>query len=274
MANSLTSSSYFLSPLVAATVAIALIVLVLQGARRDKSRQTFLLVLISLELWALFTFGMRSSSSLETALVWNRLLAVGLLGLFVTYFHFCHLYVGSSSRLPIYLLYGSAAPAAALVLFTDLAVKGMARADYGYAPEMGPAGLVIFGAVHVLMVTNLVRLLRARRRFAGEDKRRRYLVLAVTGLLPLLGSVADGFTDLPPVAIWTNLAFCTVCTVAILRYRLFDFRVLARRGLINLLVSIFVQKGTNHFRFIVCLQVVIGFELRFQIILLDKISVH
>jgi signal transduction histidine kinase/CheY-like chemotaxis protein len=240
MSGPAASAIYFLSPLVAATLTLVLAGLVVQAGIAEHNRRVFLLVLISLAAWALFTFGMRTSRTLQAAWTWNRLVAVGLLSLFVTYFHFCHLYMGSSRRWPIVVLYLFAVPAAVVVLLTRLAVRGMTRAGYGYAPEVGLAGTIIFGAVYVLMGINLVRLLRARRRFAASDKRNRFLVLAVAGLLPLFGMLADGFTDLPPVGIWTHLGFCTICTFAILRYRLFDLRVVARKGLTHLLVGTLV----------------------------------
>ena len=231
------SASYLLSPLVAATLTVVLAGLVVQAGLREHNRRVFLLVLLSLVLWALFTFAMRNSRTVEAALLWERWLAVCMLALFVTYFHFCHVYVDGRRRWPIALLYILAAPAAAIVLFTNLAVEGMSRTQHGWFPKVGPTGTIIFGAVYVLMVVNVIRLLRARRRFAAADRRKRFLTLAVAGLLPLFGMLADGFTELPPVGIWTHLAFCTVCTFAILRYRLFDLRVAARKGLINLLVG-------------------------------------
>jgi signal transduction histidine kinase/ActR/RegA family two-component response regulator len=95
----------------------------------------------------------------------------------------------------------------------------------------------MFGAMQLLMVANLIRLFNARRRQTSAEKRRIFLLLAITEVLPIIGSLLDGFTNLPPVAIWANLAFCTVCTIAILRFRLFDLKVVARRGLIHFLVS-------------------------------------
>ncbi len=230
-------TGYILSPLIAATMAVILIILVLQAGLRDRPRRLFLLVLSSLALWAAFTFGMRSSRSLEAAVVWDRIVSAWLICLFVTFYHFCHVYTGHGTRWPVRLLYSLAVPSTAVVLFTGLAVAGMRRAGYGYDPVVGPGGFVIFGAVYLLIVLNTIVLVRAWMQEPSEDRRKRYLWLAAAGLLPLLGIVADGFTDLPPVLIWANLAFATVCTFAILRYRLIDLRVVARRGLVRVLVS-------------------------------------
>ena len=66
------NASYFLSPLVAATLTVVLAGLVVQAGLREHNRRVFLLVLLSLVSWALFTFGMRNSPTLEAALLWER----------------------------------------------------------------------------------------------------------------------------------------------------------------------------------------------------------
>lgn len=236
----MTNAGFILSPLIAAAMTFILIILVFPAVYRDRSRRVFLLVLFSLELWAVFTFAMRSSRTIAAALIWDRLIAVCVLGLFATFFHFCHLYMGRKSRWPMYILYSVTAVAAAIGLFTDLVIKGVRRLEFGFAPEVGPAAYIMFGAMQVLIIANMVRLLRARRREVSIIVRRRYLSLAIAALLPFLGIVADGFTNLPPLGIWTNLAFCTVCSFVILRYRLFDIRAFARKGLVRLLVGMLI----------------------------------
>jgi len=233
----MTNPGYALAPLIAATATIILIALVVQAGYRDRNSRIFLLVLACLGMWAIFTFAMRSSPTTEAALIWDRLISVCVVGLFAAFFHFCHLYIGRRSRWPVYLLYAGFAFVFGTIIFTDLGVKAMTRAGFGFAPVLGRMAIPVFGAIQLLIIANFVRLLLARRTEPSVDRRRRYLLLAVAGLLPIVGTVADGFTDLPPVGIWTNLGFCTVCSVAILRYRLFDLPVLARRGIVRLLVS-------------------------------------
>jgi signal transduction histidine kinase/CheY-like chemotaxis protein len=231
---------YAVSPLIAASLAIVLIALVLQGGIRDRTRQVFLVILASLGLWSLFTLLMRFSPTVQLALVCNRIVAVCVLTQLVAFFHFCHLYIGGRTRWPIVVLYGFLGVSAIVMLFTDLATETVVPARYGYAPRVGPAAFPLFAVAYLLAVATVVRLLVARGRAVSGDLRRRYLLLALGGILPILGAGADGFTDLPPVAIWTNAVFCTVCTVAMLRYRLLDLPVLARRGLIRVLVSTLV----------------------------------
>jgi signal transduction histidine kinase/ActR/RegA family two-component response regulator len=228
---------YVVSPIIAVGVTVVLIVLLIQAGFSDRSRRLFLLVLISLELWSVFTLVMRSTRVPETAIIWDRALSAAILGLFVTFFHFCHAYMGYKSRWPVVLVYALFVPASAIILFTNLAIERIRVSWFGYAPVVGSTGIALFAAMQLLISINLVRLFIAWRKEPSIEKRKRYLALGVAGLLPILGGAFDGFTDLPPMAIWTNLAFCTVCTVAILHFRLFDLRVFARKRLIHFLVS-------------------------------------
>ena len=233
----MSNAGFVLSPLIAAAMTCILFILVFPAVYRDRSRSVFLLVLFSLELWALFTFAMRFSRSIDAVLIWDRLISACVISLYATFFHFCHLYLGRKSRWPIYILYAGTVAVVAIELFTDLVIKSVTRLDVGYAPQVGPAAYVMFAPMQVLIIGNMIRLLHGRRREVSIFVRRRLLALALAGLLPFFGAVADGFTDLPPMGMWANLAFCTICSVVILRYRLFDIRALARTGLVRLLIG-------------------------------------
>ena len=108
----MTNAGFVLSPLIAAAMTLILIILVFPAVYRDRSRRVFLLVLFSLELWAVFTFAMRFSRTTTAALIWDRLITICVLGLFATFFHFCHLYMGRKSRWPMYILYAGMAAGA------------------------------------------------------------------------------------------------------------------------------------------------------------------
>ncbi|MCX7040895.1 MAG: hypothetical protein NT005_17395, partial [Spirochaetes bacterium] len=114
----MTNAGFVLSPLIAAAMTLMLIILVFPAVYRDRSRRVFLLVLFSLELWAVFTFAMRFSRTIAAALIWDRLITVCVLGLFATFFHFCHLYIGRKSRWLVSILYAGTAAMAGIGLFT------------------------------------------------------------------------------------------------------------------------------------------------------------
>jgi hypothetical protein len=189
----MSNPGFVLSPLIAAGMALVLMILVFPAIYRDRSRRIFLFVLLSLQLWAVTTFLLRSSRTLQAALIYDRLMTVFLLSLFATFLHFCHLYTGRRSRWPIYLLYAGFAAAAGTGLLTDLVIRDVRRLGDGYAPQVGPLSYVFFGIMQLLLVANMIRMLRAARREISTFHRKRYLLLGLVVVLPLAGSAADGF---------------------------------------------------------------------------------
>ncbi len=231
---------YLLGPPVCASAALVLLVLALHAGRRDRSRSVFLLLLITLELWLVCTFLMRISPDVEAALFWDRLVGVWIVALFVTYFHFCYVCTGGSRRWPVAAAYVFLAAASTIVLPTSGAIERMTAAPYGYAPLAGPLAVPLFAASLAVVGAGIFVALRAYRRATEGEARNRFLYLGVAGFLPLAGAGLDAFSDLPPVAIWTNLAFSAVCMVAVLKYRLLHIRIVARAGVIRLIVSTLV----------------------------------
>ena len=112
--------------------------------------------------------------------------------------------------------------------------------NYGYAPVAGPVflplslvGFIIVGAA----AYNLVKRYRASR---SHEERNRLLYLLLAMLFPMSGGLLDSFTNLPPVGIWTNLTFCIICSVAILKYHLLDIRIVVRKSLVYILISVVI----------------------------------
>ncbi len=231
---------YLLGPVVVASAALVLIVLALHAGRRDRSRGVFLILLLTLELWLVCTFFMRFSPDTGTAALWDRAVSFWIFSAFITYFHFCYVYIAGSRRWPVVAAYAFLAVGAAAILPTNLVITRMVVAPYGYAPVVSPVGIPLFLGSWVLVGAGIVLALRAYRRSAGGEERYRFLYLAVAGFFPLIGAGLDGFSNLPPVGIWTNLVFSAICTVAVLKYRLLDIRIVARRSLSRLLVSTIV----------------------------------
>ncbi len=231
---------YLLGPPICASAALVLLVLALHAGRRDRTRAVFLQLLLALELWLVCTFLMRISPNVEAAVVWDRLVGVWILALFVTYFHFCYVCTGGSRRWPVAVAYVFFAVAASVTALTDQTIERMTAAPYGYAPVVGPLSVPFFAGSLAVVGAGIFVALRAYRAVAEGEARNRFLYLAVAGFLPLIGIGLDGFTDLPPVAIWTNLAFSAICMVAVLKYRLLHIRIVAKAGVIRLVVSTLV----------------------------------
>jgi len=240
MINPISNASYLLPPLVAMGLCLALAVVVWYNSKRILSRRIFCGVLLSVGLWSFLTFGMRSSPDVNQAVLWVRALLVIGLAIYILYYHFTVVYTNAKGqRIILVAAYAIVILGAALVP-TNLVVEGMRWENYGYAPVIGPMGvpLTISGLPLIgLAIRNLLR--QHRDSHAHEERTRiRYLIIAV--LFPLLGAILDGFTNLPPAAIWGNLIFCIICSVAILKYHLLDIRIVLRKSLVYLLISVMV----------------------------------
>ena len=112
--------------------------------------------------------------------------------------------------------------------------------SYGYAPNMGTADYPIFVAFPVLIVGGGCSLIRRYTQSSSDEERNRLIYLTIGAAFPLTGVSLDALSNLPPVAIWTNLAFCMISSVAIVRYHLLDVRLVVRKSLVYLFVSFLI----------------------------------
>jgi len=239
--NPLSNAAYLLPPLFATAITVALLTMVLLRARRSLSTWLFCGVLLSVALWSLLTFGMRSSPDVYRAVFWARGHLVTGFAIYILFYHFTSVYADVRGQRTIlvaaYLLF----IVAAVVAPTDLLIREMRIEDYGYAPVLGPVAvpLAVSGLPFLgVAIYNLLRRYKVVSR--SYEERNRALYLMIAPMFPILGSLLDGFTNLPPTLIWGNLIFCIVCSVAILKYHLLDISLVIRKGIAYLLMSIAV----------------------------------
>ncbi len=238
MTNPFSNPSYLLPPLVGAAVFFVLMAIVWQRARRDSPTILFLVFLASMLFWSFSTYLMRSSPDVKQALIWDRYIVVAFLAMFGLYLHFTFTYSRTkANRWVIVILYLSLGIFTGLTLLTDLVVKEMALKPYGYAPIIGPVSYIAFCAGIIFLLGGAYNLLKAYQRSQSYEERNRLLYLAVAAIFPAVGAGLDAFSDLPPVAIWSNLAFSLLCTIAIVRYHLLDIRILIKKSLTYLILS-------------------------------------
>ena len=130
MINPLSNPSYLLPPLIAVSIIVGLLILVWRGSPRDFSSRLLCGLLLSLGLWSLLTFGMRSSPDVDHALLWEKALVVAGVPVFVLYYHFTLVYTNIRRRkwiLPT--IYSFLVVFVVLSAATDLAIKGMSLID-------------------------------------------------------------------------------------------------------------------------------------------------
>jgi len=237
MLGPLSDPAYLLPPLISAAVAFVLMVLVWLKGRRGFSSRIFCGLLLSIGLWSLFTFGMRSSSDIHLALPWDRALTVPAFAMWVFFYHFTVTYTETKrQRYSIIAAYALLAVTAA-VAPTDLLVREMSLEHYGYAPVIGPGSYALFAAIFLLIAGGTYNLIRAYGTTHSYEERNHLLYPAIAIVFPITGAILDSFTDLPPASIPSLLIFSIICSIAMLKYHLLDIHLIARKSLVYLLVS-------------------------------------
>ena len=141
MANPLSNPFYLMPPLASFVTSIILIALVLRGARRSSSRLLFCGLLLSLGLWGLLLFGMRSSPDIYHALLWDRVTPVFFHSTFILYYHFTLAYTNNKGQRGFLVVAYLSLVAFAALAPTDQLIEGMRSEDYGYAPTVGKSEL-------------------------------------------------------------------------------------------------------------------------------------
>jgi len=239
MPNSFATLSYLIIPLVGAGISFALIPLVLRKDYRSTANRVFVLLLLSIGLWALFSFAMRSSSDVDHALYWHKILFPFGTALFMFYYHFTCAYTDSKNRKLIIAAYTLLAAVFVLSLTGQL-TSHITVESYGYAPHFHPAiyGISIVGSLFLILgLVNFIKAFRSATRYE-ERTRLAYMIAAIVVLL--IFALSDFVPDLPPIGIFGNILFGLITAIAILKYHLLDIDVVLRKGLAYILMSTIV----------------------------------
>jgi signal transduction histidine kinase len=233
--------SYLLPPLVVAGIStILLVIVLLKGRQQGVVYWVFSLLLLSITLWALVIFAMRASPDAEHALLWER--AVPAMGFATAVF--CYHFSLSLTKIrkrkvllhTSYLFMGVVAALSPTSLF----IQRMDVHSYGYAPIIGPAVIPVLAFAYFLSIMALYNLVKGYQTSRLDEERNRLLYITMAMVFPLVGSAVDLFPTFYPASIFGNIAFCLLTSVAILKYNLLDIRIVARKSLAYLLVSVLV----------------------------------
>jgi len=240
MINPLSDPSYLLPPLIAGVATLTLLTLVLIKGRPGRRKWLFCSFLLSVGLWDLLILGMRASPNLDQALIWSRVQSITGYATFLFYYHFTLSYTNSQGQKGVLIASYSFLVLVAALIPTALVIERMRLEDYGYAPVVGPLSNLVGLSSMLLLAGALYNLLKGYHISRSYEERNHLLYLAVAVLLPVVGSVLDRFTNLPPALIWSQLLFCLVCSIVILKYHLLDVKILVRKSLGYILVSAMV----------------------------------
>ena len=222
---------YLLPPAIVALVATVLLVAMVWLQRQPTpAHRTFRLILASTIAWGLVIFLMRSSPDTERALVWDRLIPAIMAINYCLFYLFSLRLTGSAGSWLLHFSYGVTALAIALTP-TDLVIRDMEVIYYGYAPVIGPAAYIFLPFAFLSVGAAVLRLIRAQGSTRNREEKNRLLYLIAAMAFPFVGGVVEILPMVYPTAIFGNLMFCLITSVAILKYHLLDIRIVIRKGL-------------------------------------------
>jgi signal transduction histidine kinase len=231
-------------PLVALGLNLMLLGSALAQDRRSQRNLLFAYLVTALAVWNFGVLGLRATTDPDAALAWERFLHVGVIPIPVLFYHYVLAFLDLPRRRPAliggYVLCG----VFLLVGPTPFFVSGVTDSAWGFMPAAGPLYAPFFVYFESYQVLGLVRLVRAYGSQTSSFKRNRTLLVILGGTVSLLGGVVDivrfmlSWDWLYPIGIPTNAIFALALGVAIVRYRLINIGVLAKRITLYLLTSV------------------------------------
>ncbi len=241
-------TDYLIIPLIEIVLTIVLMVVLLTRGKQHVARRPFFIFLFCMNLWGAFIFLMRSSSSLSTALVWERFVFAAIISGAFFFYRFTISLTSTRPNRTIYYLMHALFIIALCLIPTDLIVKDMQLMWYGKAPVVGPLFATYAASVYLPLVAGLVILVKNGRRSSNMDEKTRSQYIVAGMVVMFIGGTTDYLPALGismyPLGIVGNIVFCVLATIAMLRYNLLETKLILRKSLAyslmgTMLVAIF-----------------------------------
>lgn len=225
---------YLISPLIAVALNLALVILILREFWRVRGQRVFVFFLLGMALWGAAIFQMRSSPTLEGALLWDKLVVIDFAFIAVLYLHFTYAFSGIVPRRWVLPLGYSFAGAMIFPTVLGYTVIEMQRNFYGYAPVVGPAFYPLLVFIYLTIGIASANVLQTARHSASPALRNRAVYLLMGTACSLLGGITDYLAaiglPLYPLGIWGNIMFALLATIATVKSHLADIRQTLRRS--------------------------------------------
>jgi signal transduction histidine kinase len=225
-----------LVPLVAFALNVTLVVMVLYRDHRSSLNLRFASVAAALGVWNLGVFFLRSTENVATAVLVEKLLHPGVILVPAFYYHFVVVFLEIADRRRRLLAATYALAAGFLALSpTPLFMRGVVPTSWGFAPAFGPLYNVFFAWFMASIVGGLVELGLAYRSIDSAFRRNRAKLIILGSAISLLGGVVDiarvglKMEWVYPVGIPANAVFALLLGVSIVRYRLVNVGIVAKR---------------------------------------------
>ncbi len=230
-------------PLLALGLNLLLLGVAFAPDRRSPRNRVFAWFVAMLAVWNLGVFGLRSTASPETALLWERFLHVGVIAVPVLFYHYVIVFLDEPRRDRTLIAGYVTCGFFWLVNPTPAFVDGVTATGWGFMPDTGPLYPPFFLYFNSYMILGLHRLVRARRSMVSSFMRNRSLLVIAGVSVSMLGGFLDlarfvfGWEVIYPPGIPANAVMALALGIAVLRYRLMDVRLLAKRAIGYLLTA-------------------------------------
>ncbi|MGH7279350.1 MAG: ATP-binding protein, partial [Candidatus Rokuibacteriota bacterium] len=213
------------------------------GRDGDRNRRLAYLIL-AFSVWSLGVAGLRWADEPAAAFAWERFLHVGVVAIPALFYHYVWALLGETTRRPS-LIAGYVLAAGFILLIPSPAfMSGVRLTGWGYVPIPGPAYGSFLLYFLTFIVAGLYVLGRAHRGNGSTFRKNRVRLVMLGGSIGLLGGIVDfgrfllEAEWLYPPGIPASAMFALALGVAIVRYRLMNVGVIARRVLLYALTWI------------------------------------
>jgi len=215
---------------------LTLIFVTIRHNSRIRTNRAFVLYLAAMTFWQLTALMVSTSQDAESALLWYRLMTVGLVGQFIFHCFFILMFLGVKESRGVFragwLIFIALLASSA----TDLVIKSVPQHQTTGlpVPEFGPLVPAVAICAYVFFGFGVSRLIQASRRARVEVQRTRIKYLLLGAAVIAGGSASNMVPGLQgyPVDVTANVVNAFLIAYAILRYQLLDITLVVRKGLL------------------------------------------
>ncbi|MGH7278037.1 MAG: ATP-binding protein [Candidatus Rokuibacteriota bacterium] len=237
-----------LIPLLALALNLVLLGGALAADRKSPRSLLFAWFACALGIWNLGVFGLRSTSDPATALAWERFLHLGVVPIPILFYHYVLAFLDLPRRRSLAVGYALCGAFVALSP-TAAFMPGVRETPWGFVPASGPLYALFLVYFQAYLVAGLVRLVHAYRTVQASFRKNRTLLVILGAAVCVTGGAVDfarfivGWEALYPFGIPSNAVFALALGVALVRYRLMDLGILAKRSVLYLLACLALAPG-------------------------------
>lgn len=235
-----------LTPFLALGLNLVLLGAALTADRKSPRNRVFACLVSALGIWNFGVLGLRSAADPATAVAWERFLHIGVIPIPVLFYHYVLLFLDAPRRRASLMVgyVGYALCGVFLVVSPTTAfMSGVRDTPWGFVPAAGPLYGLFFVYFQFYLVAGILLLVRAYRSVQSSFRKNRVLLVLTGSVVSFVGGAVDlvrfifGWEWLYPPGIPSNAVFALALGVALVRYRLLDLGLLAKRSALYLLTT-------------------------------------